>query len=73
MFVDEEEIAFNLLVERVRELCAADCVGPGLCPFAANLARVHNLGDELEDLVSDPDAFQKARHSAHSGMPPAGM
>ena len=49
VFVDEEDIAHNLLVERVRELCAADCVGPGLCPFAANFARVHNLRDEYHD------------------------
>ena len=46
-----------MLVERVCELSAADRVGPWFCPFTANLARVHNFRDELEDLVSDSDAF----------------
>jgi hypothetical protein len=72
-FVHEEQVALDLGIERVGKLDAADVCGAWFGPLSADTTCLHDLRDELEDLVSNTNSFEKALHCLVRGMPPSDM
>ena len=73
MIVNEEEITLNLLVEGVGNVHAAHVVWAWLRPHPADLARVADLGDQIQDFIGYSDSFQESAHDLGRGMPPSHM
>ena len=73
VFVDEQKIALELLVESVRDIHTAHVVWAWRCPHAAHLAGVTYFRDQIENSIRDSDSFQKATHHCGRGVPPPNM
>ena len=71
--VNEEEIALDLLVEVVGDVDAAHVVRAWLSPHPADLARVADLRDQVQNFIWDSDSFQESAHDLGRGMPPSHM
>jgi hypothetical protein len=72
-FVHEEQVAPDLGIERVGKLDAADIGGAKLGPRSADTTCLHNLRDELEDLVCNTNSFEKALRCLVRSVPPSDM
>ena len=73
MFVDEEEVTLNLLVEGVGDVDTAHVVGSWICPHSADLTRVTDLWNEIQYLIWDSNSFQEPAHDLSRDMPPSHM
>ena len=73
VFVDEQKIALDLLVEGVRDIHTAHVVRAWLGPHAAHLAGVADLRDQVENCIRDSDTFQEATHHWSRGVPPSNV
>ena len=60
--MNEEKIALDLLVEVVGDIDAAHVVRAWLRPHPADLARVADLGDQIQDFIGYSDSFQESAH-----------
>ena len=69
--VDKEQVALNLLVEFIGQVYTAHVVRTWLCPLSADLTRIANLGNEIEDILRYPNSFQESLHYWGRCMPPA--
>ena len=50
IFVDEEKVALNLLVEGVWQIDTADISWTGFNPHPADFARIANLWNQIENV-----------------------
>ena len=71
--VNEEQIGFHLVVERVGDLNVAGVGRARLLPLPAYLAGLAYLRYELQNLVRHSNAGQHLRHLSFWGMPPTNM
>ena len=68
---DEDEVALDLLVELVRNFHAAYVVWARFGPLSADLTRLDDLRDELEDFVGDANPVEEAAHHVLGRVPPS--
>ena len=73
LLVDKEQVTLDLGIRRVGELCAAYVSWARLGPLPAYAASLHDLWNELDDIVSDSHSFEEALHGVMRCMPPSDM
>ena len=73
VIMDKEEVALDLLVEGVGDVDTAHVVRSWLSPHPADLARVADLRDQVQNFIWDSDSFQESAHDLGRGMPPSHM
>ena len=62
VLLHEKQVTFNLSIESVGHVSAANVVGSGFAPLSTYPARLHCLRDEFKHLVVDSDTFQESPH-----------
>ena len=71
--VNEEQIGFHLVIERVSDLYIAGVGWARLLPLPAHFAGLAYFWYELQDLVRHSNAGQHFSHLSFWGMPPSNM
>jgi hypothetical protein len=73
LFVHEEQVAFDLCIERVGKLDAAYVSWAWFGPLSADTACLHDLGYELKDFICNANSFEEAPHRLVRRVPPSDM
>jgi len=73
VLVDEQKVAFDLLIESVRNIHTTHVVRTRLGPHPAHLAGVADFWNQVEYRVRDSDSFEETAHHYRGGVPPANM
>ena len=73
LLIDEDNVAFNLLVEFVRDLDRSNTCGKRVHPLSAHRASVDNVGNKVNDFSRKTSSTQNGRHGLQICMPPPKM
>ena len=63
VFVDEEEVTLDLLVEGVGDVDTAHVVRSWLCPHSTDLTRVTDFWDQVQNFIWDSDSLKESAHN----------
>ena len=62
VFVDKEEVTLDLFVESIGDVYTAHVIMSWLCPRPADLTRVADFWNEVQDPIWDSDSLQESAH-----------
>ena len=62
VLVDKEEVALDLFVESIGDVDTAHVIRSWLCLHSADLTRVADFWNKVQDLIWDSNSFQASAH-----------
>ena len=70
MFLNEEEVTLNLVIELVCHFYTADIAWAWFGPLPTDLTGLANFRYELKDLLTDTNTIEEPSHRVFGSMPP---